>query len=321
MLGNEGSTKAQNSWSDTARTVKALSDALDRYDWEQARVICSELVAEIDTATELYPEKPARQILNLLRRKRLFELMESVADSMLRAGQSSAQIRRQYAQCLIDQGKLSAARAVLDSIIADPDSPSGEKAEARGLGGRIYKQLYANSHDAANPRQQVNLRRAVQQYFDVYKMDPQSYLWHGINSVALLARAERDKVEVPGFPVPQDIAKEIDNILGKMDEIAYWDRATAIENAVALGDWKGAYDHALYYVADRQVDAFEIGSLLRQLTEVWELTNGSEPGSTLLPTLRAALLKAEGGRLDIPQGSVGRGGCRARCPVESGERM
>jgi hypothetical protein len=53
----------QNPWTGTAHTVKALSDALERYDWEQARVICSELVATIDTAAEVYPEQPAKQIL------------------------------------------------------------------------------------------------------------------------------------------------------------------------------------------------------------------------------------------------------------------
>src|SRR5215831_18747192 len=119
------------SWSDAAQVVKALSDALRQYDWGQARVICSALVGEIDTATEPYPEKPSKTILNLLRRKRRFDLMEIVADSMIRAGQTSAQIRRQYAQCLIDQGRLSAADAVLDAIICDAQAPEAERAEAR----------------------------------------------------------------------------------------------------------------------------------------------------------------------------------------------
>jgi S1-C subfamily serine protease len=294
----------QESWSDTAQVVRALSDALKEYDWGQARVICSGLVGEIDTATEPYPERPSKVILNLLRRKRRFDLMEIVADAMIRAGQTSAQIRRQYAQCLIDQGKLSAAGAVLDMIISDPKAPGTERAEAQGLKGRIYKQLYVSSHDSSNPRQHLNLKLAVEQYFNVYRTDPKAYLWHGINSVALIARAARDKIQLQGLPTSQEISEEINGLLQQMDEIAYWDRATAIENAVALGHWKDAYDHAVYYIADPQVDAFEIASLLRQLTEVWELNNESEPGSTLLPMLRAALLKAEGGRLEVPHSAV-----------------
>ena len=291
-------------WGETAQTIENLAEALDRYDWGRAQAICGELVGDIDTAATSYPEKPAKQILTMLRRKRRFALMELVADAMLRGGQTSAEVRRQYAQCLIDQGKFSAAQAVLDLMIADPQAPPKEKAEARGLMGRIFKQLYVNSHDPGNPRQQANLRQAAQQYYEVYKTEPKVFLWHGINTVACLARAGRDKIETPGFPAPDIIAKGIDSILQAMDEIAYWDRATAIENSVALGDWKAAYDHCVYYLADPKVDAFEIGSLLRQLTELWGLTNDQEPGSTLLPTLKAALLKKEGGSLVIRHGSV-----------------
>jgi len=295
---------AQNSWDGTAQTVRALAEALDTYDWPQARTVCSELVGEIDTATTPYPEQPAKEILNLLRRKRRFELMELVADALVQGGQSSAQIRRQYAQCLIDQGRFSAAQAVLNLIVADSGSPAAEKAEASGLLGRVFKQLYVNSHDPSNPRQQSNMRQAAQRYYDVYKTNPNDYLWHGINTVALLARARRDQVDMPGFPVSADISKEIYEIISKIDELNYWDRATAVENAVALGNWKGAYDHLVYYLADPRVDAFEIGNLLRQLTELWELTNDAEPGSTLLPTLKAALLKKQGGSLDVRHGTV-----------------
>jgi V8-like Glu-specific endopeptidase len=317
---------SKDSWSDPPQVVKALSEALKQYDWGQARVICSRLVGDIDTATEPYPEKPSKVILNLLRRKRRFDLMEIVADAMIRAGQLSGQIRRQYAQCLIDQGRLSAAGTVLDAIIGDPDVPEAELAEALGLKGRIYKQLYVNSHDPSNPRQQMNLKRAVQRYFEVYRTDPKLYLWHGINSVALIERAARDKIELQGIPSSQMIAAEINGILQQMDEIAYFDRATAIENAVAHGDWKDAYDHAVYFVADAQVDAFEIGSLLRQLIEVWELNNESEPGSTLLPTLRAALLKAEGGHLEVPQAAVSAelnaaNGAKARLEIVSKKQL
>jgi hypothetical protein len=47
------------------------------------------------------------------------------------------------------------------------------------------------------------------------------------------------------------------------------------------------------------VDAFEVGSLLRQLTEVWEFTDKKDPGNLLLPVLRSALLKREGGSLQV----------------------
>ena len=66
-----------------------------------------------------------------------------------------------------------------------------------------------------------------------------------------------------------------------------------------LGNHRAAYEHALYLVADPQVDAFEIQSLWRQLTEVWGLSLEQEPGAKLLPTLRAAQLQRAGGRIDV----------------------
>jgi S1-C subfamily serine protease len=148
------------------------------------------------------------------------------------------------------------------------------------------------------------LNQAIQCYYDVYKTDPKSYLWHGINSVALLERARRDQVALEGFPPAIDIAKKIESLLSDIGDPASWDRATAVENAVALGRNKEAYDNALYYLADPQVDAFECASLLRQLSEVWQLKESEEPGSTLIPTLKAYLLQKQGGQLDVARQNV-----------------
>ena len=58
---------------------------------------------------------------------------------MIQGGQNHAQIRRQLAQAMIDEGKLTSGALVLDSILADTTTPRSEQAEARGLIGRIYK--------------------------------------------------------------------------------------------------------------------------------------------------------------------------------------
>ena len=273
-----------------------LQAALDTFAWKRAENICEALIDELNAATTPYGEEPARKILKMLRRKRQFRLMGLVADAFIRSGQSAAEILRQYAQSMIDQGNLTASRMVLQSIIDDPASPLGEKAEARGLLGRIHKQLYVNAKDPSNPRQQQNLGKAIEYYHSVYTSDPKSFLWHGINTVALLARADRDHVELPALPRMEEIAREIDGLLRQNGSLKYWDRATAVEDAVALGDFKNAYDHALNYALDKEVDAFEAASLLRQLTEVWQLTEDTEPGNILLPVLTTALLKCQGGQ-------------------------
>jgi|SRR5215469_2071386 len=284
--------------------LKDLQGALDTFNWKQAERVCEALINELNSSTTPCDEESAKKILKALRRKRQFRLMGLVADAFIRSGQSAAEILRQYGQSMIDQGNLTASRIVLQSIIDDAGSPPEEKAEARGLIGRIYKQLYVDAADSTNPRQQQNLSRAIDYYYSVYKGDPRNFLWHGINTVALVARADRDHVLLPGLPPMRQTAQEINALLTKIGSLKYWDRATALEDAVALGDFENAYEHALYYALDKDADAFEIGSLIRQLTQVWELTDDVEPGKTLLPVLRTALLKRQGGEITLDANKV-----------------
>ncbi len=292
--------------------TQRLSEALNTYDWPLCEKLCEDLINDLDLASEPYPEKDAKKILNLLRRKRRFLLMARVADAFIRTGQTAPQIVRQYAQSMIDQGNLTAPQMMLKSIIDDPDAPADEKAEATGLLGRIYKQLYVNAGNAANPRQQANLRQAIQLYYSVYKTDPTTYFWHGINTVALVARALRDHIAADEFPRPEEIAHQIDAALKTISTLKYWDQATAAENAIALGDWNSAYDHVLYFLADHDVDGFEVASLLRQLTEVWQLPQAKEPGNTLLATLRAGLLRRECGCVQVQPANLAAESTNAR---------
>jgi len=286
-------------WQEAAATVKSLAETLETYNWTGAQEICKRLIGQMEATSALFPERAARQILNLLRRKRQFGLMVRVADALIRTGQTAPTIQRQHAQALIDRGSYEQARQILKAMLEDASLPDSEKAEANGLLGRIHKQLYVNKGDPLDPQQQANLRTAIRYYYDVYKTDPQKFLWHGINVVALLARAARDGVLVEGYPSYETIARDIEGVLSRMEDLEYWDRATAIEAALALGNHRAAYEHALYLVADPQVDAFEIQSLWRQLTEVWGLSLEQEPGAKLLPTLRAAQLQRAGGRVDV----------------------
>jgi hypothetical protein len=272
--------------------VEELIQALETFNWPEAERICAGIIDDASVAP--YPERSATRILKALRRKRQFALMSLVADAFIRGGLITPEIFRQYAQSMIDQGNFTASRMVLHSIVDNPEAPDSEKAEARGLLGRIYKQLYV-----WYPRQEGYLRKAIQLYYDVYKVNPKSFLWQGINTVALLARASRDKVPPPDLPPVLDIAREIDAILGNLEPLEYWDRATALEVAVALDDTDTAFAHALQYAGDKKADAFEIASLLRQLKEVWQLTTDRAPGNLLLPILEAALLKRQGGCLTV----------------------
>jgi hypothetical protein len=289
-----------------------LEEEVNTFDKEAAAALCKQLINHISESTELFPEGEALDILDLLRRKRMFTLMQSVADALIQSGQDAYKIRRQYAQSLIDQGNVTAASAVLDGLIASTGADTSEKAakenaEARGLKGRVHKQLYLNAKDRTSARAKENLLLAVRWYFDVYASTPearQKHLWHGINVVALLQLARRDGVNIDEFPNPENIARQILQVIEAMkDKATQWDYATAVEACVALNMpaeaelWLGKYVKDQRDNPAQYADAFEIASTLRQFEEVWQLEITSESGKRILPVLRAELLDREGGQV------------------------
>jgi hypothetical protein len=229
--------------------------------------------------------------------------MQQVADELIQAGQRAPQIRRQYAQALLDAGNITAALEALRALLADTAGDGSEQAEARGLVGRAYKQLHINAGGTSSRRGREHLARAIRAYHEVYRGAPEIYLWHGINAAALLARAgPSDEGTLPGALDARALSREIlDRIEARREAkcLTMWDGATAMEACVALGRTEEAVRWLEEYVGHRDADAFELASTHRQLTELWGLDVVSEPGASLLPALRAALLRREGGQIDV----------------------
>ena len=280
-----------------------LVAALNAFNWPKVEDLCKEIIDKIKSQTDVINEKFAKDLLFLLRRKRQFVLMAQLADVILRSGLNTLQVRRQYAQALIDQGMLTPAEMVLQSIINDAQENKTEEWEARGLIGRIYKQIYVNNNDARSPANRTNLERALNEYLLVYRLDTKANWWHGINAVALTARATRDGFPTAGLPDYKQIADQLlTDILAKEAASAepildYWDIATKVEVLVALDKNKDAAETAREYVETANADAFEIASTLRQFEEVWQLKDITPPGNLLLPILRAAHLQRAGASL------------------------
>ena len=291
-------------WDDLDDIEHKLTLALQRLDWEVADEICRIVIERLPSEHERFPDKKARAFLQALRRKCRFASTGLLAEAFVESGLRTAQIRRQYGQALIDQGMLSGAEPYLRELVEDPDSGS-ERAQAHGLMGRIYKQRYVNEAGKANPeRAQRNLQRSFDEYATSYNGDPKANIWHGINMVALLARAERDKVALKGATSYKELAQTILDTLDKKEEEATeglpaWDIATQMEALVALGQFDQATRTANKYANAIAVDDFEISSTLRQLLEVWQLNNEEPPGYTVLPILRATKLGKEGGALTV----------------------
>src|SRR5262249_14858801 len=102
------------------------------------------------------------------------------------------------------------------------------------------------------------------------------------------------------FPDPGEAARAIaaqilDQIEAMGDGANTWDRATAVEACVALGRAEDALGWLDSYLQAPETDAFQLASMLRQLSEVWQLNADADPGARLLPVLQATLLKRQGG--------------------------
>jgi Trypsin-like peptidase domain len=293
---------------DINQFVQELEYSLNVFDVSNASSQCDRLISFLIQSDESVPLAKAEKILQLLRNKRMFAVMQKVADTLLQTGRNSYKIQRQYAQSLIDSGNYTAAIYILQNLITTTsgvlppnDLASSENAEAKGLVGRAYKQLYVNAKNASNPKCIEYITFATTSYYQVYSAD-KTKNWHGINTVALLERAKRDKIQLSLCKDPLQLAEEILNniqIKYNSDNADAWDFATAAEACVALSKPKEALQWLSGYARMPYCDAFELSSTLRQLEEVWQMDLSSEMGQYLLPLLRSELIKRKGSNLTM----------------------
>jgi hypothetical protein len=313
-------------------TAAHLAGLLDALAWDEVRAVCDELVHDVSRTPPAAVDRPLKQILGGLRRKRRFALMERVAEALLMAGLRDPQVVRQYAQALIDQGRFAAAEFALRGLLADPSTPPGERDEARGLLGRIFKQLYVAPGVAGTAGNPAHLTQALAEYWAAYEPNPVANFWHGINVVALLARARADGIVTSdAYPTAADLARRVLTSLDAIDAARQtdaaqadkrapaWEVATRLEAYVALDDHAKALDAAAGYVRAPGADAFELASTERQLREVWRLDQrpGGE-GGRLIAVLRAALLNRMGGEVLLDADAVARTGAALEAMLGDG---
>jgi Trypsin-like peptidase domain/Tetratricopeptide Repeats-Sensor len=293
------------SWSDARDINTALAAALITYDWKRAAAICAELMRRIGVEPSPFPEAAAKEIVAALRKKRRFDLVGPVAEAFIRSGQNAPRIRRQYAQGLIEQGILLASEPILQALTLEPLEGDSQVDEAHGLLGRIYKQLYVASVQPQSPYARLFFERALSEYLQTYRFNPKKHAWHGINVVALLHRGGADGISVQNAPDPGRLALDILEVLPSPSATTdAFDLAIRLEALVALGRHSEAEAVALEYSQHPDADAFEFGSTLRQFEQVWRLTDGAPPGSTILPILRAAKLRGENGQVAATPAAV-----------------
>jgi subtilisin family serine protease len=242
--------------------------------------------------------------LKALRRKRQFLLMRRYAEGVQGSGSRDLQVRRQYAQSLIELKQFEEAIEVLTALIADTTPAASqdvldEQIEARGLMGRVWKQKYV---DAGPARDRQQLDRAIDAYRSVFTGDPEQ-VWHGINAASCMLRAERDGIDGHSRAEARAIAAKVLEVLERREaamakkdkRMGVWDYATRVEALVDLGALKEAADALDVYLKHPGMDAFEVSSTFRQFDEVLQLGGGDEPGRVLLKRLSRAAERLRSG--------------------------
>lgn len=275
---------------------RQLDVALSKADDRRVSCLCRELRAHILSETNSCNAIDAQNFLEILRANRKFDHMSDLAEAFIRAGLNQPLVRRQYAQALLDQGYVFPGLAVLKDLLAEDGIPPRETLEARGLIGRAYKQIYVDASD--NPNKEA-IRESIRAYLDVFDED-ETQFWHGINAVALIARANQDQVELDDGPSQQKIAQRIVDRLSANDMAegySIWQLATLAEASVALGDFEAATEYLKRYVRAPEANAFKLASTLRQFEEVWQLDNENVKERPLIELLRSYLLQMPGGEI------------------------
>jgi hypothetical protein len=262
-----------------------LAKALNEYRFGDIRA----LTDHIDPSG--FSLSQVKKALGMMRRRRCFGDLEHAAGLFTMSGHTEPIIRRQWAQAVLDQNRVEQGLKALEDMVRRAGNDPVEGPEIRGLIGRAYKQLYVNEGGPDN------LRRAIASYTKDWETRTGDYRWQGINLVALVSRAQRDGVTLEEAINPAQVAEALLTDIDDHGASGVWDYATAMEASVALGNEASALAWAKQYLSHPGADAFEIGSTVRQLREVWQLES-TPLGRTLLPVLEYALLQKEGGSVE-----------------------
>ena len=309
-------------------TSTADSPDLDRLR-EQATASLRRLAQRPD-ADEL---AQAKHQVEALRNVRELDLMGRLAEAVSRVDPKDARNRRLYAQYLIDSGRATAAIDLLKPLAARLAKDHPEHAEATGLLGRAYKQIFFDAGDTSSAGAREALKQAIAAYRRPYEENRRANAWQGVNLLALLSRARSVGLRVAPDLQPAELAAELVATLEAVPvaERDKWYLSTLTEARLGLGLDAGHMDelerqlHA--YVSAPGTAAFQIASTLRQFTQVWGLDDarpaarGFDPAANrarnLPQILRARLLQLPGGGLEMSSGQLQ--SLRSAPPPEAGQ--
>src|ERR1700746_2308903 len=141
--------------------IKRLGEVAKQSDSQLVLAACQDLVEYARTTGQVPDLAATAELLELLRGSRHFEALSVLADAPIGMGRDELVVSRQYAQGLIDQGCLIAAREVLGGVIRRATDDPSEYSETRGLMGRVNKQIYVDARGRPSDLARRALRQAI----------------------------------------------------------------------------------------------------------------------------------------------------------------
>lgn len=248
----------------------------------------------------------AKSLVEALRNSRDYPRMLQLAEAVRRLDPDDARNRRLLAQALIESGLATVAIDLLQALTGSLPEVHAERAEAQGLLGRAWKQIFFDAADKSAPAAQSALASAIDAYRQTYQRDEQQ-TWHGVNLLALVHRARRMGLAIAPDLQVKPLARKLVATLEATPEAQRdeWFLPTLAEAYLGLSEPDAVERLVHEYVASPDAKAFLVASTLRQFSEVWDLERGDDPrGRSLVAVLRARLLALPAAQIELSPGRV-----------------
>lgn len=278
-------------------------------DREAAARIVDELVTDRTTGGPGLSMSEAISVLNPLRSRRWFDLLVCIEHALSDEALAEPGVGRRLAQGLIETGDYAHSIKLLNDTLETIDQKlttegrgdavsmarerfdlKAEHEEVVGLLGRAHKQRYVDATEI-NERVVDDANAALERYQQAYRAAPVRNLWHGINFIAMACHLGR-RLPTPKVDEAQQTAREMLHTLQFLDDrrlLTLWDYATRVEAHLALDQLRQAEAALDAYLAQPELDAFAVGSTLRQFKEVWEIRGQNHPAASLVRALERRL--------------------------------
>ena len=303
-------------------SVDDIADAIVELSRTDAEAAIAKATEFTNALLALAPSRQSADLLSLtkrLRRARAFGVLEGVCETAESAGIWWGWPMSHHAQALIERGASLPAIGLLPKAreAAHKERDSKLFADAWALEGRAYKDLFVTGVRRI-PRPAATVletfvRKAEAAYGKAYRQlagTPDAH-YPAINMLAMGRLAEREGFTLeplePLIGLAEGVVAEVSGRRANdPGDLPAWDLASAAEAAAYLGHWDEARDLVTDYIEMAGDDEFALAGTLRQFEMLYGGMTKVPQVVEVLDYLKLALIKAEGGSVQLTRAQTAR---------------